>query len=384
MLRKTISENVKRQLIAESMGRCMNPECSQKLIFDKGNIEEKAHIIAYNETCDNSYDNLIILCPNCHKKFDKCDEFTSEELLSWKVKRREEIDKLFLKKYTRFEDLEKEVRPLLLRNKLIFDKYYLSENRVLWDKFEAEILVNNEQIKKLLSNNLELFQKSDNEKFSNLNYVQKLLLHIDEFKQSRIEKDRIREVLFPEEVNSIFGIESEHKNILPMTESLEVLIEKLKKANRFIKIEIGIERPFIQFETDDNVENLYFDDHSRLRQFFYNYKCFRHEKVRLDSLNFALKFIKDRKINFVFPNIENLRRINIKGTNIIFVYEYCLSKVTVANLGLNQGSVLVNLHNWNGEYCISSEAHEFAKTISVRLFDLNSFYKFIHELESHN
>ena len=81
MARKSIEVNVKRRIIAESMGRCMNPDCREKLFIGDGDIMEKAHIEAYCETLDNDYDNLIILCPNCHTKFDKNKAFTAEQVI---------------------------------------------------------------------------------------------------------------------------------------------------------------------------------------------------------------------------------------------------------------------------------------------------------------
>mgnify|MGYP000476599993 FL=1 len=41
MSRKEISENVKRKLYAESMGRCMNPHCQKELFRINGDIIEK-------------------------------------------------------------------------------------------------------------------------------------------------------------------------------------------------------------------------------------------------------------------------------------------------------------------------------------------------------
>ena len=61
MNRKAIAENVKRRLWAESMGRCMNPDCRAELFIKNSDIMEKAHIGAYYETEDNSYENLIVL-----------------------------------------------------------------------------------------------------------------------------------------------------------------------------------------------------------------------------------------------------------------------------------------------------------------------------------
>ena len=71
MSRQGIPVNVERRLLAESMGRCMNPDCKEELFINNSDIIERAHIMPYYETEDNSFDNLIVLCPNCHKKFDK-------------------------------------------------------------------------------------------------------------------------------------------------------------------------------------------------------------------------------------------------------------------------------------------------------------------------
>lgn len=84
--RKNVDENVKRRLYAESMGHCMNPDCQCKLFLGEGNIMEKAHIHAYCDTADNSFENLVVLCPNCHTNFDKNHAFKPEQVLSWKKK----------------------------------------------------------------------------------------------------------------------------------------------------------------------------------------------------------------------------------------------------------------------------------------------------------
>lgn len=80
MSRENIDENTKRRLYAESMGRCMNPDCQIELFKEKGDIIEKAHIVPYCETADNAYENLVVLCPNCHTDFDKNHAFTPEQV----------------------------------------------------------------------------------------------------------------------------------------------------------------------------------------------------------------------------------------------------------------------------------------------------------------
>lgn len=70
MNRKAIPLITKRRLYAESLGKCMNPNCQTSLFRNNGDIVEQAHIISYADTEDNSFENLIILCPNCHTDFD--------------------------------------------------------------------------------------------------------------------------------------------------------------------------------------------------------------------------------------------------------------------------------------------------------------------------
>lgn len=382
MSRQGINNDVKRKLIAESMGRCMNPECNTELYFSGGNIEEKAHIVPCCKTNDNSYENLIILCPNCHTKFDKCHQYTSEELLGWKKKRQEEIKSLFAKRFSKFEDLEKSIKPLLLANKYIYEAYYEGNHKDLWNKFESKIIINNHCIRDILKNNLELFQKTDNPSCSNLHIIEKLILHIDEFESTRIDKEKNRSLLFPSEIYSIFGIKDKPEGLLPMTESLEVLITNLKIENRFIRLEIGLERPFIEILCNNEKECVYLDDAPRLRQFYYNYGCFRKVGVRLKSLNFALKFIRDRGISFSFPNNESIRHINISGKDVLFVYKYCLSKAELVNLGIVSGFIIVNLHNWNGDSCITQDAYALAKQLNVTLLNMDHFYRFVHGFEN--
>lgn len=102
MKRKAIPENVKHKLWAESMGYCMNPECKEKLFISNGDIIEQAHIESYSKTSDNSYDNLIILCPNCHKKFDKIGLFTENDVKEWKKIRKKRVRNFFFCKICLF------------------------------------------------------------------------------------------------------------------------------------------------------------------------------------------------------------------------------------------------------------------------------------------
>ena len=113
MSRDQIGVHVERALYAEAMGRCMNPDCQAELFIGEGDIIEKAHIDAYCETKDNSFDNLVVLCPNCHTKFDKLHLFTEEQIREWKIIRKNEVARFFSRKFNSFDDLSEIVIPIL-------------------------------------------------------------------------------------------------------------------------------------------------------------------------------------------------------------------------------------------------------------------------------
>lgn len=378
MNRKAIAENVKRRLWAESIGRCMNPDCRAELFIKNSDIMEKAHIGAYYETEDNSYENLIVLCPNCHKKFDKTGFIDENIVKQWKEIRRNELEKFFSVELSSFDQLKEKVVPFLSENYSIYKSYYLSGNKSLWDKFEPQILSNNEKLKLLFENNRTLFQQHSYKEYSNLELIQKFITHVDEFKITRDDGEKLREVLFPQEINSIFGIMPVTDYILPSTESMEELIKVLRKENLIDEVMLGIDRPYILLK---NREKIFMDDTPRVRQLYYDNSCFRKTGVRLESLNFALKYLRSRNINFTYVNQDSLREIKVNDINIVFVYEYCLSRTFLSSMSPKPNYVIVNLHNWNGSCCISREALNLADNFEVKLLTMDEFYGYINEIK---
>ena len=378
MNRKAIAENVKRRLWAESMGRCMNPDCRAELFIKNSDIMEKAHIGAYYETEDNSYENLIVLCPNCHKKFDKTGFIDENIVKQWKEIRRNELENFFSVELSSFDQLKEKVVPFLSENYSIYKSYYLSGNKSLWDKFEPQILSNNEKLKLLFENNRTLFQQHSYKEYSNLELIQKFITHVDEFKITRDDGEKLREVLFPQEINSIFGIMPVTDYILPSTESMEELIKVLRKENLIDEVMLGIDRPYILLK---NREKIFMDDTPRVRQLYYDNSCFRKTGVRLESLNFALKYLRSRNINFTYVNQDSLREIKVNDINIVFVYEYCLSRTFLSSMSPKPNYVIVNLHNWNGLCCISREALNLADNFEVKLLTMDEFYGYINEIK---
>lgn len=377
---REIPNHVQRKLYAESMGRCMNPNCQEELFKDDGDIIEKAHISPFCDTADNSFENLIVLCPNCHTNFDKNAAFSADEVKTWKQLRRKELDSLFSQKYTTFEELSAKVAPLLLENKTIYERYYLENKKELWDNIEGKILANNQKLRKILENNYHLIQKHSNKDYSNLELVHLFLAHIDEFEATRPNEEKHRQILFPVEINSMFGISPIKDSILPSAEALEMLISKLQNEGKFVGLSIGTDEPYLELNENGKTIKIFLCDTPRLRQIYYDYRCFKKATVRLDSLNFALKYINSRKKSFQILSYNNLREVLVDTVKITFVYEYCLSKVSLVQLAPEANSVIVNLHNWNGDYCISEEAFGFSEEIGVTLLTMDNFYGYINKL----
>lgn len=76
MQRDNIPADVKRAVLVEAGHRCAIPTC-------RATTTEVAHIVPWTKTQDNSFENLIALCPNCHTRFDQ----------------KKEIDQLSMKMY---------------------------------------------------------------------------------------------------------------------------------------------------------------------------------------------------------------------------------------------------------------------------------------------
>jgi hypothetical protein len=76
MDRDIVPAEIKRAVLVEAGHRCAIPTC-------RATTTEIAHIVPWADSHDNSFENLIALCPNCHARFDK----------------KKEIDRLAIKMY---------------------------------------------------------------------------------------------------------------------------------------------------------------------------------------------------------------------------------------------------------------------------------------------
>ncbi len=120
-------------------GRCSKPGCGIDLTVENADaadfvIGEMAHVIARSPDgprgktggSDDSYANLILLCPTHHREVDKAPKnaFSEDTLLDWKRQHEDMIRNAgSTRHYESFEELAANVRMLL------------AENRVIWETF---------------------------------------------------------------------------------------------------------------------------------------------------------------------------------------------------------------------------------------------------------
>ncbi len=73
--RPSIPKEIERKVLIEAGHRCAI--CKYTRI-------EIAHIIPWAESSDNSFENLIALCPNCHDLYDKDKKIDKISMLTYK------------------------------------------------------------------------------------------------------------------------------------------------------------------------------------------------------------------------------------------------------------------------------------------------------------
>ncbi|TMJ19203.1 MAG: hypothetical protein E6G92_05215 [Alphaproteobacteria bacterium] len=170
------------RLFADSAGFCQNPGCSRELFTElpSGHVHigELAHIFAasdagprgnteLSEEERGTYENLILLCANCHTIIDKApDDFPDALIRHWKRERVERLAGLFgATKLASREEVRRLIEPLMLESKHILDEYgpntdarYDSEGnaREVWTrKMLTRILPNNRKIIAVLDANID-------------------------------------------------------------------------------------------------------------------------------------------------------------------------------------------------------------------------------------
>lgn len=127
-----------KKLWGLAAGRCSRPACNEDCIKFINNeatvLGEMAHVIAKQPSGprgvamggDDTYENLILLCPNHHAEIDKAPEgsFTVEVLLDWKAKHEANISAaLASPTFLNVKELATWTKGLLIENRIVWETY---------------------------------------------------------------------------------------------------------------------------------------------------------------------------------------------------------------------------------------------------------------------
>lgn len=219
-----ISDKDIKLLWGRAAGYCSKPGCGLDLTKEvEGGgdfvIGEMAHVIARSPDGprgesgggDDTYANLILLCPTHHREVDKAPQgtFPAELLHSWKSEHERRIrDRGSEKKFTNVEDLKSAVRVLLDENHAIWRKlgpqseiaiaHPISNAHKVWKLRRLDRIVpNNRQIINIIRANTELLTAEQSSAFGDF------VAHAESFEEH--VWDRLdRYPLFPQSFKEAF------------------------------------------------------------------------------------------------------------------------------------------------------------------------------------
>ena len=200
--------HTQRRLFAASAGYCQRPACANELFVDASgmsiHIAEMAHVFAATDggprTNTNlsqeergAFENLIVLCANCHTMVDKAPEaFPDTMMANWKREHANKLQGLFgAVKYGDRASTRQVVEPLLTQNHAIFKQYGPhidaannpeSGAAEQWKrKMLTSILPNSRRMLAILDANLNLLRSDEREA------LEKFRQHIDDLEAFHIE-----------------------------------------------------------------------------------------------------------------------------------------------------------------------------------------------------
>lgn len=211
--------HTQKRLFAASAGYCQNPSCSNPLFSDERgksiHIAEMAHVYAASdngprgdsamtEEARGSFENLIVLCANCHTRVDKAPEaFPDTMMHEWKLQHARKLEHVFgIVRLENRAEVRKLIEPLLTENHTIFNQYgphveaaWNPESGIAeqWErKVLSRVIPNNQKILAILDANRHLatpFERTALELFRQ---------HVDDLQVFHIQRIRQDGTRFPE------------------------------------------------------------------------------------------------------------------------------------------------------------------------------------------
>ena len=360
----------------------MNPQCLIKL-FNNGTWTcDIGHIVPYANDGSESFENLILLCCNCHRQIDKEPiKQKTIKLTKWKSDRNREIREKFDKTCTNFQELKSIVVPILKHNKRIFTNYGPDpdemddgERREYWLSLEPEIIGNNEKLVTVLEKNIRLLH------WENKITIEEFVDHTKEFIQTRDNLPHKRLNLFPTKLLSIFEIEQDRTNSLaPSVSALQNFISQLDGDGMYIDLELVSEQ-ILRYRKNGKEVRLNLNDRPRVQKIYWNHQFYKPNttNLRLENLVFFLKWLDTNSIEWKFNSVNRLMDITLNGKHkVILCYEYCGSRANLYTMPISRGVNIVNLYSWNGGQ-FTKDAFNYSENIGSRLFNQNEFFQYVH------
>lgn len=213
----------KLKLFTDSAGFCQNPACNTAL-FPEGfegypHIAEMAHIFAatdggprtneaLSEEERGAYQNLILLCANCHTLIDKTPEaHPAKMMIVWKREHALRRERAFIAKFSSREDLRKVIFPLLSENAAIHQEVG-PDNDYRFNPEAAEAAAWKERVKRtIIPNSLKILMISDvNSSLLNedeLVTLERFRYHVQGLVMRHLEEQDLPNSRFPEEMQNI-------------------------------------------------------------------------------------------------------------------------------------------------------------------------------------
>lgn len=360
----------------------MNPQCHKYLFCDNATIGDMAHIVAVSDEGNESFENLVLICPNCHRQIDSTrGESTICRLKGWKRERNSEIRSMFTMRYESFVELKEAVVPLLKRNGRIFESYGPDnddtsnpERHRLWEKFEGELIANNDKLRLLLSHNEHLLHQGNNE------IVQQFVAHAREFVETRNDTPIQRIELFPKDLLSIFGLEkAEHLRLTSNLSALQNFVTHLISEDKFVQLCLVPEQTLVYIENGRQIR-LDLLDYPNVRQIYFSGRYYhpKNTEVRLEDIVFMLTWLDNNNIRCEFKDVRKLTELTLNRRHKVkLFYKYCLSLSDLYELNVEDSPIVVNVHNWNGAP-ISQDAYDYGSQVGIQLFSQGDFFPFAH------
>lgn len=219
-------QKTKLRLFTDSGGFCQNQECNTRLFPEEEDkdvhIAEMAHIFAamdkgpranpeLTEEERGDYNNIILLCANCHTRIDKApDIYTDKVVTGWKHLHAEKLAAAFgIEKFESRHELKKRVDALFIENKAVHeavgpDQPYKDNpeapEAAMWkQRVRATIIPNSNLIIRIFDANADLLSEDE------MAAVGEFKVHVTGLIRRHILGEPEINILFPQRVTEVGG-----------------------------------------------------------------------------------------------------------------------------------------------------------------------------------